>query len=198
MPSDHPLLLWMLLLMLMESVSFSPGAGWTMYHNTTPSLLFKMMMMMTMRMMMMMIIAMMMTMMMIVMLMILNVHCRSTKNSRVGKSPFWKLVDSNYSWWKYEHGGQCPPCWYTLVESGQFSCAEVKGRMNPHPRRFCEEQCNATEGELEGNIFTLPCHAILYLETRSKGALRDPTFSWRCFRPCDFIFGALRPCDPCR
>ena len=46
----------MLLLMLMESVSFSPGAGWTMYHNTTPSLLFKMMMMMTMRMMMMMMI----------------------------------------------------------------------------------------------------------------------------------------------
>ena len=82
--------------MLMESVSFSPGAGWTMYHNTTPSLLFKMMMMMTMllllMMMMMMMIAMMMTMMMIVMLMMLNMHCRSTKNSRVGKSPFWKLV----------------------------------------------------------------------------------------------------------
>ena len=85
------------ILMLMESVSFSPGAGWTMYHNTTPSLLFKMMMMMTMRMMMMMIIAMMMTMMMIVMLMMLNMHCRSTKNRREDKSPFWKLVDSNYS-----------------------------------------------------------------------------------------------------
>ena len=34
MRKTHPSLPWMFLLMLMESVSFSLGAGYTMYHNT--------------------------------------------------------------------------------------------------------------------------------------------------------------------
>ena len=36
-------------------------------------------------------------------------------------------------------------------------------------------------------------------QTRSLGALRDPTSSWRPFGPLDFVLRALRalrPCDP--
>ena len=42
-------------------------------------------------------------------------------------------------------------------------------------------------------------NAAIILDTRSLGALRAPTSSWRPFGPFDFAlraFGALRPCDP--
>ena len=38
-----------------------------------------------------------------------------------------------------------------------------------------------------------------YMQTRSLGALRAPTSSWRPFGPLDFVLRALRalrPCDP--
>ena len=40
---------------------------------------------------------------------------------------------------------------------------------------------------------------LYYMETRSLGALRAPTSSWRPFGPLDFVLRALRalrPCDP--
>ena len=56
----------------------------------------------------------------------------------------------------YYGGGKPSEIVSVCLDSGQLGCARLKGRMNPHPRRYCEEEHCKQGGErweLWGNIF---------------------------------------------
>ena len=139
----------------MESVSFSPGAGPPMYHNTTPPMLFKMMMMM--------------------MMMMIDDDddeipeqpcCSSIK---VDHRP--KLCRSTKTGWmgcSHIMGGKPSEIVSVCLDSGQLGCARLKGRMNPHPRRYCEEeQCKQGGGD-DGSFGGISLNAALLCHVRER------------------------------